>query len=594
MTPKDLYKHILGPSRRCMISYLACSMIQGICLPLTMFLTQRMIDGIAGKPSMAYRSILFLFVTFIVDISTKRYLEYIGACMKNSIRLHGGELIFRKMSVIRYAYLEEKDAYQLSGKMGDRYESIYMEYVCSWGIAVRLLISFLGIFYYLTIISPWILVTMLVSVVPIQALSVYSVTREFNSWEKFFPFMMKAQYLSRLLTRRDNIKEARIFRYESYVERRWEEMSDKFNQGQISSNIKQRYGVAFCIFLQYAATISVLFCLYPRIGSGSVTLGLFIAVAQAMWNFTGGFQYELIRMFCGMKEGRLFTADFLRFLQMSSDCFYGTVSEADESSAAVPFRSMELKDIWYRYDKEGPYILRGVSLCVSRGDKVGLVGENGSGKSTLIKIMAGLLEPEKGEIYLNGIPITEENRYLLRRAMSVVWQDFCRFDLTLQENLALERLDGKDDAEKMAEILEGLQPGFLEKMEEGLHTFLGKSIRDGQDLSGGQWQMAAIARSVFSGRQGLVLDEPTAALDPLAEVSVYETVYGHLRESAAFLVTHRLGAVVKADCIYVLKEGIISEQGDHVALLGQNGAYRSMFATQRAWYEHGKEGEYVR
>ena len=208
--------------------------------------------------------------------------------------------------------------------------------------------------------------------------------------------------------------------------------------------------------------------------------------------------------------------------------------------------------------------------------------------------MTGLLAPEKGEICLNGIPITDENRYLLQKAMSVVWQDFSRFDLTLQENLSLEKLDAKDDMEKMAEILEGLQPGFMEKMRDGLHTFLGKGIQDGQDLSDGQWQMVAVARTVFSGRQGLVLDEPTAALDPLAEVSVYEMVYDLLQTSAAFLVTHRLGAVVKADQIYVLKDGIISEQGDHMTLLGQNGAYQAMFATQKTWYEHDKGEAYER
>lgn len=341
MTLKDLYKHILGSDRRYIVFYLAGSGIQGVCLPLTMLFTQKMIDSIAGEPSMAYRFILFLFVTFIVNIFTKRYLEYIGVCVKNSIHLHGGELIFKKMSAIKYDYLEEKDAYQLVDRINERYDKIYMESVRSWGIMVRLVISFLGIFYYLTLISPWILVIMLATIVPVQALSVYSVTREFNSWETVFPFLMKARYLSGLLTKRNNIKEARIFQYDKYIERNWEEKSDRFNKGQISSNIRQRYGVAACIFLQYAVTVFVLFCIYPQIETGAVTLGIFIAAAQAMWNFTGGFQYELIQMFRGMKEGRMFTEDLRRFLS------YETVPMAQVSEEAVTFQSLELKDIWY-------------------------------------------------------------------------------------------------------------------------------------------------------------------------------------------------------------------------------------------------------
>lgn len=401
--------------------------------------------------------------------------------------------------------------------------------------------------------------------------------------------------MTELLTKRRNIREARIFQYRRYVEQVWEEALTKFHQGQLKSNLKPRYLSGMCVFFQYFVTIAVLFLLFPRIQEQTMTVGVFAAVAQAMWSFTGEFQYGVIQMVKGLQNGRLFDRKMDEFMELDleeddkggeSEEENGKIRLQDQTGSQMQFESLVLKDLWYRYDSQSAYILKGVSLTIRKGQKTALVGENGCGKTTLIKILLGLLAPERGEILLNGILITDQNRSLLRTVTSAVFQDYIQYSLPLEESLNLGRGTAASEKEILA-VLDQLQPQgtFLAAMRDGLDTFLGKEIENGQELSGGQWQTIALARAMLSEKGLLMLDEPTAALDPAAEASLYDLIYEKKRQKTVLLVTHRLGAVAHADCIYVLKDGTISEAGSHHELMQRKQEYAKLFLTQQHWYQ---------
>jgi ABC-type multidrug transport system fused ATPase/permease subunit len=175
--------------------------------------------------------------------------------------------------------------------------------------------------------------------------------------------------------------------------------------------------------------------------------------------------------------------------------------------------------------------------------------------------------------------------------VSAVFQEYGHYNLSLAESLALGRTDDSEDAGGAKSIIVNLhkEDDFFALFENGMETKLGRERWDGQELSGGQWQTIALARAIFVGRPVLVLDEPTAALDPLAELDVYRHVYQSGETGAALLVTHRLGAIVMADSIYLLSDGRILESGTHDELMKTNGKYAKMFETQRKWYVTGKE-----
>jgi ABC-type bacteriocin/lantibiotic exporter with double-glycine peptidase domain len=433
--------------------------------------------------------------------------------------------------------------------------------------------------YYLVMIRWWIFPLLIATSAPVFILTVYSSMKEYDTFGQIFPFYRKAQYLSGLITGRNSIKEARLFQYGNFIGSRWETSLQTFHTGQVRANMGPRFLAGFFIILQYAVTVVDLFIIAPSVLDGTLSAGVFIAVAQAMWNLVGGFQWELVTM---IKNG----GSFVKFRQDYHQFFAIPGDASGEKKQAQHFSTIVLEDIWFQYRQDLPFVLRGVSLTIQAGKKLGIVGENGSGKSTLIKITMGLLAPTGGRILLDGVPITNENRYLLRSVAAVVFQDYGRYNLTLRESLALARSDGGGNDKAIQETITGLhrEGDFLDVFEHGLETKLGKDRWDGQDLSGGQWQTLALARAIFAGRPLLVLDEPTAALDPLAEVDVYRHVYHSDRISTALLVTHRLGAITMVDDIWVLRDGMIVEQGSHDRLLEIRGTYANMFETQAAWY----------
>jgi ABC-type multidrug transport system fused ATPase/permease subunit len=236
-------------------------------------------------------------------------------------------------------------------------------------------------------------------------------------------------------------------------------------------------------------------------------------------------------------------------------------------------------------------VLRGVTFSVRQGERVALVGENGAGKSTIVKLLCGLYKPDRGDIRIGGAPIAELSASQLRRVFSVVFQDFGSYELTLRENLAFGDIGKLNDDGALRGALErGL---WSESM--ALDTNLGKIEDDGVDLSGGQWQRIAVARSLLGDSAFVILDEPTAALDPLAESRMYETFQSMLRvglrERGCVMISHRLASAKLADKIIVLDGGAVAQSGAHDELMKTEGRYREMFTAQAAWYVDGGGAE---
>lgn len=569
--------------------WLGISVLLGGCrggvLPATIFLTQSIIDSMAQNSGQAIWCVAILGIVMLSDVILFRILEYVNVIVSNRIDRAGGELVLSQCASLPYSYFEDARSCEEIDRIVERYHNVYQGLVQSWSLALSLIISFTGILGYLLSVSPLILLLLIVAVAGPLLLSIFATVKEFASWETFYPFFLKSKYLAELMTKRNNVKEIRLFQYMDYMERVWEDTLQKFHSSQIASNLKPRYLTGFCVFLQYSVSIIVLFFLVPQVRGGTLTLGLFVAVAQAMWSFVGDFQYGLIQIFRCFKEERLFSQRFNSFLSSTNSPNQETFPK---DGNIRPFRWIELKDVWFRYTEDSPWVLQGVSMVINRGEKVGLVGENGSGKTTLIKIITGLLQPQRGKVLLNGEKISQQNHWMLMKTASAVFQDFSHFNMTLEENLSLENPDISQNIDKMEEILHQLHPqeDFLKEMRNGFETFLGKEIEDGQDLSGGQWQTVAVARSLLSGKPLLILDEPTAALDPLSEAALCELIYQYQDEKTILISTHRLGAVVHAHRIFTMAQGKMIEAGSHTDLIRENGLYAKLFETQKSWYTH--------
>lgn len=247
---------------------------------------------------------------------------------------------------------------------------------------------------------------------------------------------------------------------------------------------------------------------------------------------------------------------------------------------ALPLEEIRFESVWFTYPETERPVLKGLDLVLNRQTSVGMVGRNGSGKTTLIKLLARLYEPDDGRITVDGVDLRDLDAVVWRTKLAIVFQDFLRLPVTLRENLAAGR---KSDDRLLWSALADSAAGFSTSLPQGLDTLLTPAYTGGRDLSGGEWQKVALARSFFEladAAQFLVLDEPTAHLDVRSETLVFDRVLSACQEKGVFLISHRFGTVRKAQRIHVLDRGRVIERGTHEELLDQGGLYAHMFSLQ--------------
>ena len=243
------------------------------------------------------------------------------------------------------------------------------------------------------------------------------------------------------------------------------------------------------------------------------------------------------------------------------------------------------ENVGFRYPGAERWAVRGLTFALAAGETLALVGENGAGKTTLVKLLARLYDPDEGRILLDGHDLREYDLAAIRANIGVIFQDFVRYHFTAADNIAVGRIEARDDRARIVAAAErSLADDVIRRLPRGYDQIIGKRFRGGVELSGGEWQKIAIARAYMRDAQLLILDEPTAALDARAEFEVFRRFKDLSHGRTAVLISHRFSSVRMADRIVVLSDGAVEATGTHDELLAQGGRYAELFELQAAGY----------
>jgi ATP-binding cassette subfamily B protein len=318
-----------------------------------------------------------------------------------------------------------------------------------------------------------------------------------------------------------------------------------------------------------------------RAVGGEISLGDLVLFYQAFQRGQA-FLQSLLAGIGGLYGDSLFLRNVFEFLAMEP-----TV-RAPETPVEPPrplAQGVELRGVTFRYPGFEAPVLRDLTLRLPAGRVVALVGANGAGKSTVVKLLARLYDPDMGAVTMDGVDLRSMDPDALRHCLAVVVQEPTRYQASLRENIRMGCVDLAPDDPRILEAgrLAGLD-GIAAGLADGYETHLGRALDDGAELSGGQWQRVALARAIVRQADLTVLDEPTSAMDPLAEAAFHESFRAMLDGRAALIVSHRFSTVRMADHIYVLEDGAVVEEGSHDELLARNGAYAVLFEAQASRY----------
>ena len=243
------------------------------------------------------------------------------------------------------------------------------------------------------------------------------------------------------------------------------------------------------------------------------------------------------------------------------------------------------ENVGFIYPGAERWAVRNLSFTLKAGEVLALVGENGAGKTTLVKLLTRLYDPDEGRILLDGHDLREYDLEALRGSMGVIFQDFVRYNFSAGDNIAVGRIEARDDLARVERAASRSQADeVIERLPGGYDQRIGKRFKNGVELSGGEWQKVAIARAYMREAEVLILDEPTAALDARAEFEVFQRFKELSRGKTAILISHRFSSVRMADRILVLADGKVEAAGTHDELVAQAGRYAELFELQAAGY----------
>lgn len=568
-------------------NFTACFLItvaDGLMAPFMLFTVAKFIDAaitIASPNPRIFSMFLYLGLTALGYLYTQlgQDLRQYGCdLLENKLRNRLKPEVIKKVVSMDYLRFETPAIQDLLLRVTENVEVKFTNLIRTSNGALSISIQTLGVLYAVAVYNWWIALVYIAIIIP-TVIMTFQNGRVIYREEKKVAFVTRQMYyLSDILTNREAEHERTLFGFGPAINKRFMEthrFRSNYNTKILARETSGNMAVNIVINVY---TVFLLYMLARQIPSQALSVGLFTSIAGSLLSLGKTISTQSSALILDFSTHYEYANDFRTFMLLEEP---PAASGSEEESACPRFESLDIRNLWFKYEGSKTYILKGVSLSLTKGRSYSLVGLNGAGKSTLVKIITGLYRGYEGEILLNGRDLSTYSTDALRRIFSVVSQDFAKYAISFRDNIAFG--DAQGDISQAVNQLD--LHDLVHSLPNGEHSFLGKVYEGGVELSGGEWQRLAIARALYQNTPFMIMDEPTASLSPTAESSMYEQFLEIACDKTLLMITHRLGSTKITDEIIVLDHGRILEKGSHDRLMQNKGIYAQLFGKQSELYD---------
>lgn len=568
------------------------SLITGLAPIATLYISQELINSLVHIQA-GIQPILWLFGTYIVvtllSELISQTMDYYNTRFQFSMNYKLNYMIMEKSGRLALEDFENPEVYdrleRITREISYKPFQIFQSFIAMATAAVTLVSAIIFLMTW-----NWFIAVLLL-LVPILSLFYFLRIGQqefFIQWKRTGE-ERRAWYLNYILTHDFSFKEVKLYGLKGYILEHYLRIKRKFLQQDTTVlRRKTAFNFIYEIIVQIVGAAVILLAILSAY-AGRIMVGNVLSCIRSVGMVQSNSQ-AIINQIYAIYNSNLYMNQLFEFLEYREEVIPEHLQAGDYTET---IREIDIEHVSFAYPGSEQRSLENISLTFHAGERVAIVGPNGSGKSTLIKLLSGLYRLQHGSIRINGQSMEQIHPADYSNQLAVLFQDYMKYEMTLQENIGFGQVERMQDTERMKATLERMQAHFVrEQGDYNLDMQLGLWFDEGRQLSGGQWQKIALARTYFRDASVYILDEPSAALDPIAEKETFDTFFRLSRQKIGIFISHRLVAAQQANRIIVMDQGRIVGEGVHEQLLRDCPVYRQMYESENYEIDMGGEAEW--
>ncbi|MFH1561295.1 MAG: ABC transporter ATP-binding protein [Patescibacteria group bacterium] len=554
---------------------------------IQVFLLARLLDLFEKLSVITFKNIAWVIIVYllasILKFALKSFSDVKEAFLQVRMEGYIDLQISKKLTELDPATFENPEFQSLIAQLEGVKGTLQMHLLRFIGL-LNAIFKFTTAAIVVSVTFPWFIPLIIIATIP-----------SYLVWDRFrvktWPYYVEkksmvtrvTQYVKNLLSSDSTSKEATIFQTGSVLLNKIKKEQKSYFKNFAVVNNPWILNILLAKILQFGAFVYSQYLNLSRVMGKTLSIGQFTLIFQQSLNLTLSAE-EILNLYSSISARNKYLDKFFDFLATEK------VISSPPQPIVIPKNPqpplIEFKNISFKYPKTDRFVLKNFNLTIADGEKVALVGENGAGKTTLIKLLLRFYDVTEGEILVNGVNINKVDLPKWHKQIGALFQDFIKYQFTFKENVYFGDLTKKQNKKLLKKAIERSGADkYVNTLPHKYDQTVGKMFDGGVDLSGGQWQKLALARTFFRNAPILVLDEPTSAIDAKAEYEIFQKVQSLQKDKTVIIISHRFSTVRNADRILVLNNGKIIEEGDHQQLIKKDGLYAELFNLQAQGYK---------